>query len=118
MSRAYLETASDSLAKGRLEPALFNGYHALELACKAAILAEAAQAPRTHHVGGTFGRLFRGRVRAEDVRRINEILAKYNLPRYPGTPPWNPKAAARDLAFIRYMIEDVIPKLLASKGRR
>jgi len=41
LSRAYLETASDSLAKGRLEPALFNGYHALELACKAAILAEA-----------------------------------------------------------------------------
>jgi len=118
LSRAYLETASDSLAKGRLEPALFNGYHALELACKAAILAEAAQAPRTHHVGGTFGRLFRGRVRAEDVRRINEILAKYNLPRYPGTPPWNPKAAARDLAFIRYMIEDVVPKLLPSKGRR
>ena len=28
-----------SLAKGRVEPALFNAYHALELACKAAILA-------------------------------------------------------------------------------
>ena len=25
-------------AKGRVEPALFNAYHALELACKAAIL--------------------------------------------------------------------------------
>ena len=39
LSRLTLETATESLAKGRVEPALFNAYHALELACKAAILA-------------------------------------------------------------------------------
>ncbi len=77
LSRAYLETASDSLAKGRLEPALFNRYHALEPACKAAILAEAGEAPRMHHVGGTFGRLFRGRVRAFGGRRST---SSSNLP--------------------------------------
>ena len=117
LSRAYLATASDSLAQDRVEPALFNAYHALELACKAAILAAAGEAPRTHHVGGAFGRLFRKRVRAEDVHRINEVLAKYNLPRYPGTKPWSRKEAERDLAFIRHVVEEVVPGLLAGRGR-
>ena len=70
LSRLYLATALDSLTKGRLEPALFNAYHALELACKAAILAETGETGRTHHAGGVFGRLFRKRVGGEDCPEL------------------------------------------------
>ena len=118
LSRLYLETATESLAKGRVEPALFNAYHALELACKAAILARTGEAPRTHHVGGPFGRLFREEAGAAVCRRITEILAKYNLPRYPGTKPWSRREAVTDVAFIRRVVEDLVPKLLGRKGSR
>ena len=118
LSRLYLATALDSLAKGRLEPALFNAYHALELACKAAILPETGETGRTHHAGGVFGRLFRKRVGGEDCRRINEILAKYNLPRYPGTRTWDPVEAANDVEFIRHVVDEVVPRLLGSRTSR
>ncbi len=118
LSRSYLATALDSLEQGRVEPALFNAYHALELACKAALLARTGEMPRTHHVGGLFGARFRKEAGAEVCQRITEVLAKYNLPRYPGTRAWTRREAERDIAFIRRVVEEVVPGLLGRPSLR
>lgn len=120
LSRAYWDTAQDAWDKGRVEPALANAYHALELACKAAILAETGSAGhewRTHNVGGAFGRFYRDRVGPDTSRLINRILERYNFPRYPGQEPPDPRTAGEDLDRIRTVVHDVIPPLLGLNKR-
>ncbi|MEE9237422.1 MAG: HEPN domain-containing protein [Thermoplasmata archaeon] len=111
MSCDYLETALESLSQGRIEPALFNGYHALELACKAAIIHRTGETKKSHNVGGDFGGLFRAEVGKERCKRINRILARYSLPRYPGESTQDPNEAAKDIEFIRHIVREVVPRL-------
>lgn len=109
------------MASSRVGPALFNAYHALELACKAAIAAHGGQIRKTHNVGGLFGRLFRDRVDGETCRAINQVFAKYDLPRYPSQRDRpSPEEAAEDLALVRRIVEEVVPPLLrrGAQGER
>ncbi|MDI6888899.1 MAG: HEPN domain-containing protein [Methanocellales archaeon] len=112
LSKSYLQTALDSLDSGRIEPAMFNAIHALELAIKSTLPAVSGDIQRTHNVGGVFGRHFRDEVRKTTCKRVNTILSKYNLPRYPGAKPINKNEAEEDIEFVKHFIEVDIPKLL------
>ena len=47
----------------------------------------------------------------EDCRRINVILSKYNLPRYPGMVSLDSDEVRKDIEFIEYLIKVVVPSL-------
>jgi len=112
LSLVYLESAKVSLEMKLFEPAMFNAIHALELALKAALLTKISDPWRTHNVGGVFSRYFMERVGREGCRRINIILSKYNLPRYPGMASLDEDEVKEDIEFIEYLVKVVIPSLL------
>ena len=112
LSRDYLRAAEASLRSGLHEPAMFSAIHALELALKAALMTRIEGAWKTHNVGGEFGRHFRVEVGEAACRRVNVILAKYNLPRYPREAPVDAEEVGEDIRFIRHFIERDLPALL------
>ena len=91
---------------------MFSAIHALELSLKAALLTKTDEAWRTHNIGGQFGKHFRDAVGEKVCRRINMILSKYNLPRYPSEKALNPEEIEKDIDFIKDFIEHRIPSLL------
>ena len=84
---------------------MFSAIHALGLALKAALLTKTEEAWKTHNIGGQFGKYFRDEMGDSRCRRINVILSKYNLPRYPSEAALNPKEVEKDITFIEDVIE-------------
>jgi len=107
LSCAYLKSAQVSLEQELYEPAMFTAIHALELALKAALLTKSPDAWKTHNVGGQFGRYFRRELGEDLCRRVNILLARYNLPRYPSEAPVDPSSVHQDIAFIEEVIKDI-----------
>ena len=105
LSSNYLESAKINLENELFEPAMFSAIHALELALKAALLTKTEEAWKTHNIGGQFGKYFRDEIGEFRCRRINVILSKYNLPRYPREAAVNPKEVEKDISFIEDVIE-------------
>jgi HEPN domain-containing protein len=97
------------------EPALFNAIHALELGVKAALLTKVDNNLILHQVGGLFGREFRDTVGNEVCREINDILSKYNLPRYPGTEEITKEDAESTVGFVQEFIEDILLKIIKKR---
>jgi len=112
LSCNYLESARISLKNELFEPAMFSAIHALELSLKTALLTKTSDAWKTHNVGGQFGKHFRKEVGADTCRRINVILSKYNLPRYPSEAAVNPDDVEKDIDFIGDFIEQKVAQLL------
>ena len=112
LSCSYLESARISLKNELFEPAMFSAIHALELSLKAALLTKTPDAWKTHNIGGQFGKCFRKEVGSDVCRRINVILSKYNLPRYPSEAAVNPDDVEKDIDFIGDLIEQEIIRLL------
>lgn len=112
LSCNYLESAKISLKNELYEPALFSAIHALELSLKAALLTKTDEAWKTHNIGGQFGKHFRDNIEDKVCRRINMILSKYNLPRYPSEIALDPDEIEKDINFIKDFIEHQIPNLL------
>jgi HEPN domain-containing protein len=112
LSCSYLESAKISLKNELFEPAMFTAIHALELALKAALLTKTADAWKTHNIGGQFGKYFRKELGDENCRRINMILSKYNLPRYPSEVALDSEDVEKDIEFIEDLIEHHIVHLL------
>ena len=115
----YLALADKSLHAAKLAlleelygPAMANGLHALELACKAALRAKGLQRMKTHNIGGLFGREFREQIEAETGRKLNRLFLKYHLPRYPGVPSLHPDEVEEEMPFIEDFIEQQVPTLI------
>ena len=114
LSRRFLATAQAALQMGEVAPAQFNAAHALELAVKAALAARTGTVPRTHNVGGEFGRHFRETLGTDATRRVKQVLRAYDSSRYPDAPPASPEEVERDLAVVEWVVEDAVPRLLAA----
>ena len=112
LSCNYLESAKISLKNELYEPAMFTAIHALELALKSSLLTKTEGSWKTHNVGGEFGKYFRKEIGDEICRKINILLSKYNLPRYPSEAPLDPDEVENDIKFIEDLIEHQIPNLL------
>ena len=112
LSQIYLKAALELLDDELYEPALFNAIHALELAIKAALLTKIDNNLILHQVGGLFGREFRDVVGNDVCREINNILSKYNLPRYPGTEEITKEDAENSVDFVQDFIQHILPKIL------
>ncbi len=112
LSINYLESATISLKKELYEPAMFNAIHALELSLKAALIMKTKEAWKTHNIGGQFGKYFRKDIGDKSCRRINVILSKYNLPRYPSEAALNPEEVEKDISFIEDFINHQIIQFL------
>ena len=112
LSCNYLESAKISLKNELFEPAMFSAIHALELSLKAARLTKTDDAWKTHNIGGQFGKHFKDDVGEETCKRINVILSKYNLPRYPSEAPLEPDEIEEDINFIAEFIQQHIVCLI------
>ena len=112
LSCNYLESAKISLKKELFEPAMFSAIHALELALKAVLFTKTEDAWKTHNIGGQFGKYFKDEVGDKTCRRINMILSKYNLPRYPSEATLDPEEVEQDIKFIEDLIEHHIIRLI------
>ena len=112
LSLNYLESAKISLKKELYEPAMFSAIHALELSLKAALLTKTEDSWKTHNIGGQFGKYFREELGNKTCRRINVILSKYNLPRYPSENILDSEEVADDVRFIEEFIERQIGTIL------
>ena len=112
LSLNYLESAKISLKKELHEPAMFSAIHALELSLKAGLLTKTDEAWKTHNIGGQFGKHFRERIGDKTCRKINIIISKYNLPRYPSEKSLDPEEVEEDIAFIDEFILHQIVKIL------
>ncbi len=112
LSLNYLESAKISLKKELYEPAMFSAIHALELSLKAALLTKTEDAWKTHNIGGQFGKYFREELGNKTCRRINVILSKYNLPRYPSENILDSEEVEDDVRFIEEFIERQIGTIL------
>jgi len=108
LSLNYLESAKISLKKELFEPAMFSAIHALELSLKAVLLTITEDAWKTHNIGGQFGKYFKEEVGDKTCRRINVILSKYNLPRYPSEKALDTDEVEEDIKFIEDFIEHQI----------
>jgi HEPN domain-containing protein len=108
----YLESAKISLKKELFEPAMFSAIHALELTLKAALLTKIDETWKTHNIGGQFGKYFREEIGDKTCQKINVILSKYNLPRYPSEKTLDPDDVEKDIGFIEEFIEHCIVKIL------
>jgi len=112
LSLNYLESAKISLKKELFEPAMFSAIHALELSLKAALLIKTKDAWKTHNIGGQFAKYFREEIGDKTCRRINVIISKYNLPRYPSEKSLDPEEVEEDIKFIDEFIEHQIVTIL------
>ena len=112
LSLNYLESAKISLKKELFEPAMFSAIHALELSLKAALLTKTNEAWKTHNIGGQFGKYFRKDMGDKICSRINVILSKYNLPRYPSEAALDPHEIEQDINFIVELVEQRIIRLI------
>jgi len=112
LSLNYMESAKISLKKELYEPAMFSAIHVLELSIKAALLTKTEDAWKTHNIGGQFGKYFREEICDKTCRRINVILSKYNLPRYPSEKLLDPDEVEEDIAFIEDFIENQIVTII------
>lgn len=112
LAQEYALTARHSLDMGHLAPARFLSVHALELALKAVLSARLADIPRTHNIGGEFGRHFRERVGSDACRRINRILGDYDGPRYPDWVVPESGEIQADLEFIGDLLRKMVPELI------
>lgn len=115
LSQTYLQAAIELLDEELFEPSLFNAIHALELAVKSALLTKVDNNLILHQVGGLFGREFRDIVGNDVCRKINDILSKYNLPRYPGTEEITKEDAESTVDFVQDFIENILPKIIKKK---
>jgi HEPN domain-containing protein len=111
LSMNYLESAKINLKNELFEPAMFSAIHALELSLKATLLTKTDEAWKTHNIGGQFGKYFRQDIGDKICRRINVILSKYNLPRYPSEGALDPHEIEKDINFISEFIEQQIVHL-------
>jgi len=91
---------------------MFSAIHALELSLKAVLLTKTDEVWKTHNIGGQFGKYFRQDTGDKICRRINVILSKYNLPRYPSEAALDPHEIEKDIKFITDLIEQQIVHLL------
>ena len=112
LSKTYLKAAVELLDEELFEPSLFNAIHALELAIKSALLTKVDNNLILHQVGGLFGREFRDIVGNDVCREINNILSKYNLPRYPGTEEITKKDTENTITFVQDFIQHILPKII------
>lgn len=112
LSKEYLEAALTNLRKKLYDPAMANGIHSLELAIKATLCSVVKEPIKTHNVGGLFGKHFRNKFGDETCRKINLILMKYNLPRYPGEETLKSNVISEDIHFIEDFIKNKIPRVL------
>ena len=112
LSLNYLESAKISLKKELFEPAMFSAIHALELSLKAALFTKTEDAWKTHNIGGQFGKYFREEVGDKTCSRINVIISKYNLPRYPSEKALDPDEIEKDIKFIEEFIKHQIVAIL------
>jgi len=112
LSLSYLESAKISLKKELFEPAMFSAIHALELSLKAILLTKTEDIWKTHNIGGKFGKYFREEIGEKTCRRINVIISKYNLPRYPSEKSLDPEEVEEDIKFIEEFIEHQIVTIL------
>ena len=108
LSLNYLESAKISLKKELFEPAMLGAIHALELSLKAVLLTKTEDAWKTHNIGGQFGKYFKEEVGDKTCRRINVIISKYNLPRYPSEKALDTDEVEKDIKFIKDFIEHQI----------
>ncbi len=109
----YLYSAKLALLEELYEPAMANGIHALEMACKAALTAAGLVQMKTHNIGGLFGQHFHDQLDDDVGRRINRLFMKYHHPRYPGTPSTDPDKVEQNMVFIEEFIEQLLPLLIA-----
>ncbi len=112
LSLNYLESAKINIKEELFEPAMFSAIHALELSLKAALLTKTDEAWKTHNIGGQFGKYFREKIGDKTCRKINVIISKYNLPRYPSEKALNPEEVEKDINFIEDFIEHQIVSIL------
>ncbi|KYK22231.1 hypothetical protein AYK24_02455 [Thermoplasmatales archaeon SG8-52-4] len=112
LSLNYLESARINMKNELFEPAMFSAIHALELSIKAALLTKTDEAWKTHNIGGQFGKYFREEIGDNTCRRINIIMSKYNLPRYPSENALNPNDVEKDISFIEDFIKHIIISIL------
>ena len=112
LSCNYLESAKISLKNELFEPAMFSVIHALELSLKAVPLTKTNEAWKTHNIGGQFGKYFRKEIGDKTCRRINVIISKYNLPRYPSEKALDPEEVEKDIKFIEDFIQHQILSVL------
>jgi HEPN domain-containing protein len=112
LSLEYLQAAEEAHRSGRAAPASFMAVHALELGVKAALARLTGTIPRTHNVGGEFGKHLRGRVAPETTRRLNRLLSDYGEPRYPEWVAPGDAELADDLAFIGEFLRVTLPPLI------
>jgi len=112
LSLNYLESSKISLKNEFFEPAMFTAIHALELSLKASLLTKTDEAWKTHNIGGQFGKYFRDEIGDITCRRINVILSKYNLPRYPSEKTLESDEVEEDIKFIEDLILNQISQSL------
>ena len=108
LSLNYLESAKISLKKELFEPAMFSAIHALELSLKAVLFTKTEDAWKIYNIGGQFGKYFKEEAGDKTCRRINVIISKYNLPRYPSEKALDPDEVEKDIKFIEDFIEHQI----------
>ena len=108
LSLNYLESAKINLKQELFEPAMFSAIHALELSLKAALLTKTEDAWKTHNIGGQFGKHYREKIGDKTCKRINVILSKYNLPRYPSEKQLDSDEVVDDIKFIEEFIKNQI----------
>ena len=115
LSKTYLKAALELMKENLFEPALFNIIHSLELGVKSALITRIDNTLILHQVGGLFGREFRDTVGNEICKEINNILSKYNLPRYPGEDNITEDEVKTTIEFVQYFIEKVLPGIINSE---
>ncbi len=111
LSKTYLESAELLLREKKLEPALFNAIHALELSIKSALYTISEEDITIHRVGGLFGKYFRDKVGDKVCKEINIILSKYNIPRYPTTDEITYTEVKKVLEIVRKIVRETVPFL-------
>jgi len=112
LSLKYLEAAKKNFNDGLHEPALANSIHALELGIKALLLSKIEGPIITHNVGGLFGKHHREELGEATCRRVNRILVRYNIPRYPGMDDHPPEEIGETIEFVDELVRSRIGGIL------
>ncbi|MDY6789544.1 MAG: HEPN domain-containing protein [Candidatus Nanohaloarchaea archaeon] len=118
--RHYLESARSWLRAAERssdipEPAAFLSLHSLELAVKAALLAETGEEYKTHNIGGEFGKFFREEAGKDRCGELNKKLMRYDPVRYPETDV-EEKEAEEILEFAEEFVNEVVPEILERRN--